>query len=127
METSTVQPSLPRRILATLVWAVHIGVIALVLTAWMLPVPSLWWTVGLLSPCLQIQWSLNEGQCVLTTLEHWLLEVPNAGDPIQASFTGRLLKPVFGELPPRTVDMICYGVNGICWGASLLRLAVHAV
>ena len=61
-ETTSVQPSLQRRALATLVWVVHFGVIALVLTAWMLPIPALWWTVGVLSPCLQIQWSLNQGQ-----------------------------------------------------------------
>lgn len=125
-EDRWVRPGSPgtlRRMAAGGVWALHTGLVALVLSAWLLPFATLWWIVLALAPLMQLQWWITGGVCVLTTLEQRLRGDPRAGRAEQGTFVGRLLRPLFGEVSPRAVDRICTGINWLAFAACGLRLA----
>lgn len=118
-----------RRSAADVVWAIHMGVVALVVTSWMWPARPVWWTMIALAPIMHVQWRLNDGVCVLTLLED-RLRGRAAGASIDATatatkretFVGRLLEPFTGELSPAAVDRLCYGLLWVSFAACALRL-----
>ena len=112
-----------RRLGARVVWALHVAVVTLVSTGWMLPFPFIWATVAVLSPVIQLLWWRNQDTCVLTSLEYWLRGEPMAGHPEQETFLGRLLEPVFGELSTAAISRISTGVNAFAFLACVFRLS----
>jgi len=116
-----------RRAAANVVWLLHVGIVATVMLAGLLPFETLWWLILALAPIMQIQWWANRNRCVLTTLEHRLREAtpgaaaarPTANEipAPEDTFVGRLLGPFVGELSNRAIDGIA---TGVLWLAFLV-------
>ena len=120
--------SLPRRLAASTTWAIHMAVVAFLLTGWALPWPLAWWTYAVAAPFIQLGWIVFDDYCWLSIVEAKLrgesLVVRNDdGEEESRAFVGELIESITRiPVSRRVSNWISYSV---LWGgftASCIRL-----
>jgi len=115
---------------ARVVWAVHLGVVLLILTGWALPWRPVVWAVVAVTAAAQSSWLLCGHRCALTVLEEMLRSarpranrrVPSAPDE-PTNFTVDLLsRLVDGPAPQRWTNLAIYAVTWLAFATALARL-----
>lgn len=110
---------------ARLVWGLHSGVTLFFLVASLLPWRWALWSAIAAAFVMPLQWHLNGGVCVLTSLEHWLRGT-SVGAATGGSFIGGLMTRLVGVEPSdRCVDTTTYAVLWVGAVVAALRLALE--
>jgi len=85
--------------LAKLVKLVHFLLLLFVVFGWLIPTQFLLWAHLVLVPSLVLQWHFNNGTCLLTNLENWLIGNKRPKTQEQGQFIKSLLAICFDPLP----------------------------
>jgi hypothetical protein len=102
--------------------ALHLAILLFSLSGWLLPANLLWIYV-LWIPAMVVQWQLNQGTCLLTNLENFLVPAARKEKPQQQ---GQLIKSLFllcCDCVPgdRALKYLVYVTLGACWSIGCLR------
>ncbi len=100
----------------------HIAILILNLTGWLLPHKWLWIYL-IWIPLMIIQWQLNQGTCVLTNLENYLVgEINRPKSQQQGQFIKSLFLKLCGFTPSDTVlKYLIYLTIFCCWSFAFWR------
>jgi hypothetical protein len=118
-------PSFPIRVLLFLIAILHWAVVPYGLLAWLWPHP-IWLAVHLVFiPAIIIQWQVNNGVCVLNSLESWLRtgQWRDEEDTHQGGWVSSILARYVGiSLSDTSINWLVYGLLGLSWVISLVRI-----
>lgn len=100
------------------IFAVHAAVLAFFAIAWALPWRETLWTAVVGAVLMRIQWSLNDGVCVLTKVERGLRGLPPVPAEDEGGFVADLVATAAGRPIPkrwtnRATEVVLWGGAGI--------------
>lgn|GEM_PF-5011541 len=101
------------KVLANLVWLVHTGLVAFMLTAWAMPWSEVWAFVLVLVPLMEINWN-SRWRCVLSILEERLRGTP-VGHGANGMFIAALVAPFGWDMTERQGWWLLHGVSATVW------------
>lgn len=99
----------------------HLAILLFTLIGWLLP-QNLLLVYLVWIPMMFIQWQFNQGTCILTNIENWLLGEKQQKQEQQGQFIKSLWQQICGQVPSDKV--LRYVVNGtiwLCWLLACLR------
>jgi len=107
----------------------HWVVLLFVLLAWVSPWPALLWLHAIFVPGMMIHWRTNDNRCVLTELEEKYKV--RTGKVVVADEEAQFVKSIWlrffgGQPSERVLSALYYGVPGLAWLTSVLRLLFMA-
>lgn len=110
---------------ARLVWAIHVAVIAFLLSGWALPWSGAWWIYVIGAPFIQVGWIFFDDYCWLSILEAKLRRESLVKETLdgaeQRAFVAELLESILGRPVPKSISNgISYGV---LWGGFVIACA----
>ncbi|MGQ4649400.1 DUF2784 family protein [Lyngbya aestuarii] len=110
-------------LMITVLKAVHLAVLLFVIFGWILPIKLLLLLHIVFVPLMILQWQFNQGTCFLTNIENQLRGEGKEKQQQQGQFIKSLLGKCFNPLPSdSTIKLLIYGIIGLSWGISLIRV-----
>ena len=114
--------SMNKNFIIFLLKILHISVLIFTLIGWLLPHEWLWMYL-LWIPLIVIQWQLNQGTCILTNLENYLVgETDKPKSQQQGQFVKSLFLKLCGFVPAdRVLKYLIYFTIFCCWSIAGLK------
>lgn len=122
------ETGLSKRMLAMVLYTIHILVTLLIAFGWMSPWDIILWCVVITYAATEILWATRQGFCILTDVERWLLEIDKPDSALQQNFIHRIIKNTTGRsLDPKFARNLTVTIGRFSFMASLFRLAVPGI
>lgn len=114
-----------KKLIIVLLKILHIAVLIFTLIGWLLPDQWLW-VYLIWIPLMVIQWQLNQGTCILTNLENYLVgESDRPKSQQQGQFVKSLFLNLCGFVPTdRVLKNLIYFTIFCCWDIAGWRFCL---
>ncbi len=106
--------------------ATHYAVLLFIVLGWIFVKKEILVIHMVMIPLVILQWKINNGRCLLTDLEHYLVPaVPEESEEQSEGFVARILKTVLKiELSPSQLMSFMYSVMALSFSVSFVKVFI---